>query len=330
VGTHRIDLGLKAGIQALELSPDLSVYSLGGGEGEGRSPCLQVWRGKDWESVLSLPGLEHCAMVNVGSEHMAVMASLQEGGFLYIVNLTYKAKVAEMKLKSTQHQGRGLVWVGGRLYLSTSNKLLSLTVTNLQGGLQSLLGITATSSSPCPYTEIPDLISAGDTPGLVSKIQNLQDLPEPLLVQCLVYFLDSEEELRAEAQLCYIGLLVSRDVSEALLEQEVSRLSMEQVVKLLSVLDTLLQKEVAGVECEDTQILSWISLLLNTHYLQLVVAKDPETKKVVSGVQDTVAAIQESARILADTRTLTYNIINTKIPIVKNNNQAYCIEIIQI
>ena len=47
-------------------------------------------------------------------------------------------------------------------------------------------------------------------------------------------------------------------------------------------------------------------------------------------VQETVRAMGESTRILADSRTLAHNIINTKIPAIKNCNQAYCIEIIQI
>ena len=59
-------------------------------------------------------------------------------------------------------------------------------------------------------------------------------------------------------------------------------------------------------------------------------AKDQEMRAVVGRVQDTVIAIQESGRALLDSRTLAYNILNTKIPMVKNISQAYCIEIIQI
>ena len=51
---------------------------------------------------------------------------------------------------------------------------------------------------------------------------------------------------------------------------------------------------------------------------------------MVARLMDTVAGIQESTSILADSRVIAHNIINTKIPPNKHSSQAYCIEVIQI
>ena len=71
-------------------------------------------------------------------------------------------------------------------------------------------------------------------------------------------------------------------------------------------------------------------LLCNFLNLQLVVAKDEETRGLVARLMETVAGIQESTSILAESRVIAHNIINTKIPTIKHSSQAYCIEVIQI
>ena len=71
-------------------------------------------------------------------------------------------------------------------------------------------------------------------------------------------------------------------------------------------------------------------LLCNFLNLQLVVAKDEETRGLVARLMETVAGIQESTSILAESRVIAHNIINTKIPPIKHSSQAYCIEVIQI
>ena len=62
----------------------------------------------------------------------------------------------------------------------------------------------------------------------------------------------------------------------------------------------------------------------------MVVAKDEETRGLVARLMETVASIQESTSILAESRVIAHNIINTKIPPIKHSSQAYCIEVIQI
>ena len=66
--------------------------------------------------------------------------------------------------------------------------------------------------------------------------QALPDLPESLLVDCLTYFLaeDCQGLERREARLACIGSLLARQCSEVLLEQELVRLSLAQVLKILT------------------------------------------------------------------------------------------------
>jgi hypothetical protein len=317
-GEHREVVGPRPG--EVELGPDLSLHGLAGGS------CLQVWRGA-WQQVVEVPGAEHCALASLGTAHIAVMAGVEEGGFLHLVSTAYSALVTSAKLKSCQHEGAGLHWVAGRIFIASAGKLLAASVTGLDGGLQALLG----SSAPSPCGPLPTLLERADTTGLAAALRTLQDLPEPLLVDCLLYFIDPEhtDGLEPKEQLRQLGQLLGRPASEPLLEQEAARIPLGQVVTLLGLIDTLLtggEEEGAG----EAELLAWVSVLLNTHYMQLVVAKDPETRAVVARVQETVCDIQQSARILADSRVLTHNIMNTKIPNTKNNNQAYCIEIIQI
>ena len=71
-------------------------------------------------------------------------------------------------------------------------------------------------------------------------------------------------------------------------------------------------------------------IFLTLSKTQLVVAKDEETRGLVVRLMETVASIQESTSILAESRVIAHNIINTKIPTIKHSSQAYCIEVIQI
>ena len=74
------------------------------------------------------------------------------------MNSRFSALVGESKLKTSQHTGAGLHWCQGVLFMAASSKLLSLTVSGLDEGLQGLLGSALPSSSSSPYLVIPDLL----------------------------------------------------------------------------------------------------------------------------------------------------------------------------
>ena len=59
-----------------------------------------------------------------------------------------------------------------------------------------------------------------------------------------------------------------------------------QVVSLLGLVDSLLQgEEVGGGECGEAELVAWAGALLNTHYLQLVVSKEEQTREAVARLQ---------------------------------------------
>ena len=58
------------------------------------------------------------------------------------------------------------------------------------------------------------------------------------------------------------------------------------MVSLLGLVDSLLQgEEVGGEECGEAELVAWAGALLNTHYLQLVVSKEEQTREAVARLQ---------------------------------------------
>ena len=330
----RHELGPKASFISIDMSDDLKVCALREG-----SYSLDLYDddAQDWKDIISIPNSSHCGIKWLdNSGHVAVMGSLVEGGFLKLVDVSFKATLCEVKLKSTIHskesEGSGAMnWVEDQLHLAISNKLISCQITNLEGGLSHMLGKLAPPDSDSPFNKVPELIEANQAQKLLSFIDQLTDLPENLLLECILYFLDSERSgLRPEAQQCYLGNLFGRAVSEVIMEEELVRLSLSEVISLVKILDSLLH-DPAGSECNETDLINWLGLLLNTHYLKLAVARDEETRNIVKNVQETVQFLQGTTKSLNESKVLAYNIINTKLPTVKSNSHlAYCIEIIQI
>ena len=151
-----------------------------------------------------------------------------------------------------------------------------------------------------------------------------------MLLDCIIYILDPDRTgLKEGDELRLLSILFSHSVSLAVMSEEVSRLSLEQVIKLCKVLDMLIHNP-EELECAQENLLEWVSMLITSHYMQLVVSRDKDTLDMVNKLQETVKGVQESVKLMTDSRVLVQNIMNTKIPPIKNSNQAYCIEIIQI
>jgi len=283
------------------------------------------------EAVCEVAGVDNAGVSWVDKDHVAVMSS-REGGKLQLVNVVYRAVVAELAVKTTVHSGRGIWWVKPNLYLTVGARVVSVEVTGLDGGLDKLLGSLAVNngdnSALTLYSVIPDLIKKGDSVELAKLITNTPDIPESLLLDCIKFFL-GQCELRKEAQLCYLGLLLSRGFSDAVMADELRKVELNSVVKLLEVLNSLMH-DPAGTECSQASLLDWMSLVLNSHYLQLVVSKEDNTVEVLEEVNATVKTLETTTKVLVETKTLVHTILNTNLPTVPSNNHAYCIEIIQI
>eukprot|EP00092_Neocalanus_flemingeri_P018041 GFUD01019526.1.p1 GENE.GFUD01019526.1~~GFUD01019526.1.p1 ORF type:complete len:521 (+),score=189.47 GFUD01019526.1:54-1616(+) len=310
------DLGLDLSVAVVKTSGSLCVFK----------PNTDLE-----EEVVKVPSIDHSTIAHTTTGQVAVMGALAEGGYLQLVSTAYRAVVAETKVKNTSHKGKGMFLVGGRLYLSISSRVMSVQLgSNLAGGLDSLLGRLAQPQAQTSYNVLPDLIKNNNTSKLVDAISHLQDIPEQLLLECIIYFLDTERTgLSPETELSYLGILFSRSISQAIMSEELFRLSLEQVLRLCKMLDTLMH-EPAETECEERNLLDWMSMLMTSHYMQLVVSRDKDTLDLINKLQETVKSVQESVKLMTDSRVLVQNIMNTKTQPVKNSNQAYCIEIIQI
>jgi len=284
------------------------------------------------EVVLQVPNINNMSMAHISSDQVAVIGALAEGGFLQLISTKYRAVVAEMKVKNTTHKGKGMFLIGETLYMSMSSRVMSVNLgSNLAGGLDNLLGKLAQPQAQTSYNVIPDLIKENQTNKLVNTMKCIQDIPEQLLLDCIIYFLDKEKtDLGEEDELCYLGILFSHNISQAVMSEELSRLSLEQVIRLCKLLDILIHKQTAEAVCDEENLLDWVGMLVTSHYMQLVMSRDKDTLDVVNRLVLTVKNVQEGVKLMTESRVMVQNIMTTKIPPVKNSNQAYCIEIIQI
>jgi len=286
------------------------------------SLCVFNTKTSTEEEVMKISSTQHISLVHTTANQVAVMGALAEGGFLQLISTQYRAVVAESKIKTTSHKGKGMFLVGGRLYLTISSKVMSVQLgSNLMGGLDMLLGKLAEPQAQISYNVIPDLIKDNNINKLEATITRLQDIPEQLVLDCIIYFLDNESVTESDLQR-YLGVLFSRSISQAVMSEEVTRLSLEQVIKLFNVLDILLHQSLPEEDCEEENVMEWVSLLVTSHYMQLVVSRDKDILDMVNKLQDTVKKVQVSVKLMTDSRVLVQNIMNTKIPPVKNNNQA--------
>ena len=85
-----------------------------------------------------------------------------------------------------------------------------------------------------------------DASKALPSITNTADIPESLLLDCIKFFL-GQSSLRKEAQLCYLGLLLSRGFSDAVMADELRKVELSTVVKLLEVLNSLMH-DPAGIK----------------------------------------------------------------------------------
>merc|ERR1712179_485165 len=100
-----------------------------------------------------------------------------------------------------------------------------------RGGLDMMLGKLAEPQPQISYNTIPDMLKNKDTNKLMTAITNLQDIPEQLVLDCIIHVLDVETT-EAELQR-YLGILFSQNISHPVMSEEVARLSLEQVIELL-------------------------------------------------------------------------------------------------
>ena len=109
-----------------------------------------------------------------------------------------------------------------------------------------------------------------------------------MLLDCIIYILDPDRTgLKEGDELRLLSILFSHSVSQAVMsEEEASRLSLEQVIKLCKVLYMLIHNP-EEVECAEENLMEWVSMLVTSHYMQLVVSRDKATLDWVNKMQET-------------------------------------------
>ena len=264
------------------------------------------------EDLANVPaGSKHLAITDIGDDQIAVMGTLAEGGYLHTFSRAFNCVIASCNMKTTGHKGRGLYYLQGRLLITVTNRVVTTGLTD--HSLDTLMGRMAASGSQMEAS-------------LSEEVLNMPDMPEHLITDCLLLLLDSEAG--QDFRLAALGSLVKRDISDSVMSQQIrERISMDQAIKLLELLELLLRQE----DCEtEEKALEWVNMVVTCHYLQMVVCPAGRLDSVRTNLRHTVGRIKERVKVLAECRATLHNLLHTKAPPVQISNQIYSIEILQI
>merc|ERR1719219_1535403 len=155
--------------------------------------CFILDTSEDWLKVFSTKtgsledlakvpaGSKHLAITDIsGSEQIAVMGTLTEGGFLHTFSRAFNCVTASCNMKTTAHTGRGLYQLQDKLIIAVTNRVM--TVSPAPASLETLLGRMAQ-----PAQEVVACLS--------EQVLNMPDMPEHLIMDCLHLLLESEADL---------------------------------------------------------------------------------------------------------------------------------------
>jgi len=264
------------------------------------------------EDIIELPsGSKHVALTHIEENQIAVMGTLNEGGYLQTISTVYRCVVAKGQLKTTSHKGKGIFFIDNKLIICVSNRVVSVRPS--PGGLDNVLGNMSLNNE----NMVADLSE---------QVISMEDMPEYLILECILKML--EADLTEERKTEVLRTLVLHDVSHPVLSQMMTeKLNLEQVISLLNLLEKLLSADDSDME---EKVVEWINILITGHYLQMVMSKDQELDLMRTRLQETVNKVMEKLKIMTDCRVTIKNLMNTKVAPVKISNQVYSIEMIQI
>ena len=79
------------------------------------------------EDIIELPsGSKHVALTHIEENQIAVMGTLNEGGYLQTISSVYRCVVAKGQLKTTSHKGKGIFFIDNKLIICVSNRVVSV------------------------------------------------------------------------------------------------------------------------------------------------------------------------------------------------------------
>ena len=264
------------------------------------------------EDLANVPaGSKHLAITDIGEDQIGVMGTLTEGGYLHTFSRAFNCVIASCNMKTTGHRGRGLYYIQDKLLITVTNRVISTSLTD--HSLHTLLGRMSTSSQQI-------------TASLSDEVLDMPDMPEHIIVDCLLLLLDSDKG--QDSRLAVFRKLVRRDISDSVMNQQIKeKINMEQAIKILELLELLLQQN----DCEtEERALEWINMIVTCHYLQIVLCSEERLDSVRTDLRDTVNRIKARLKVLSECRATLHNLLNTKAPPVQISNQIYSIEILQI
>ena len=265
------------------------------------------------EDLANVPaGSKHLAITDIaGSDQIAVMGTLSEGGFLHTFSRAFNCVIASCNMKTTAHTGRGLYHLQDKLLVAVTNRVM--TISPAAASLETLLG---RMSQP----------EQAVTASLTEEVLARPDLPESLVIDCLLLLLESQADM--DWRLEVLSSLVKRDVTDSIMNQLVrEKINLEQAIKLLELLELLLKQG----DCEtEEKAVEWINMVVTCHYLQIVLSQNTQLDAVRTNLLETVNRVKAKVKVLTECRAVLHNLLNTKAPPVQISNQIYSIEVLQI
>ncbi len=229
-----------------------------------------------------------------------------------------ESKDSPTKSKTETMTAVNAVSFSAKLYTTVPNMLRSK---NLNGIEKLLLSDKA--------AEIPELL-------LLAIIEYLLKCPDTTLAQCSLTKHDDSPQVRRERLL---RACLSAPMTEPLMIQYATRLDSALAIQILEHIDLslrilLLTRGNDGGEDFFSRLLSWLAVLLNTHYGSIVIAKDNKVAELMASLTDTIGTCAEN---------LSFDMIQL-MPLVKlmqegklNSNDSklmsrrdYCIEVVNL
>ncbi len=201
------------------------------------------------------------------------------------------------------------------------------------------------------YRTLPRLFKKRDIEGLekILRSSSSEEIPELLLLASIEFLLKCPDAAFAQddataARVRRESLLAAvfrAPLTEPLMTQYLPRLDTETVFGMLDFLDTYFSlcvrdQDSVGEGGGDKEVLFsrlvlWISMILNTHYSDLVVAKDPRAAELVFRLAATVAECEERAAYDAISLMPLVKLMREgKYGVQAVTNRDYCIEIVNL
>lgn len=176
---------------------------------------------------------------------------------------------------------------------------------------------------------IPLLIKANVPQELVICLRRYTNISDKMLVRSLKYFMnltadnvntiDRQNICLNDAQKEYINIVLSRSFNEELIKQHLrTYLDFSEVISLLTHIYNLLGSNEISLEetpqfgdsfDEDQQLISWFCTMLDSHYQQFLLSRNPQLPKMITKWKQLVDEHLATVRDLNSFSAILYNMV---------------------